>query len=98
MEKFSFKAVEFKQVDFLGEWRLDWNTHGQPRYKSRDSVSLKITTHGDIIEIIPAREQPVTIAEGAIYTYPLIWHNGKSHTLRYKKNHKFIINPKNSRP
>lgn len=68
MEKFSFKAVAFKQVDFLGEWRLDWSTHGQPRYKPRASARLRITTHdGDIIEVIPAKEQPVTIAEGAIH-------------------------------
>lgn len=68
MEVFSFKAVAFKQVDFLGEWKADWSTHGQPRYKPRDSANLKIITHeGDTIEVIPAKEQPVTIAEGIIH-------------------------------
>ncbi len=68
METFSFKAIAFKQVDFLGEWRLDWSSHGQPRYKPRTSSSLKITTHeGDVIDVIPAKEQPVTITEGVIH-------------------------------
>jgi hypothetical protein len=68
METFSFKAITFKQIDFLGEWKLDWSSHGQPRYKPRKSASLKIITHeGDIIDVIPAKEQPVTITEGTVH-------------------------------
>jgi hypothetical protein len=68
METFSFKTIEFKQVDFLGEWKLDWSSHGQPRYKPRTSASLKISTHdGNIIDVLPAKDQPVTITENIIH-------------------------------
>ena len=68
METFSFKAIAFKHIDFLGEWRLDWSSHGQPRYKPRKLSSLKIFMHdGDVIDVIPAKEQPVTITEGVIH-------------------------------
>lgn len=68
METFSFTAIKFKKVDFLGEWRLDWSTHGQPRYKPRTSATLRIITHdGDIIDVTPAKEQPITISEGIIH-------------------------------
>lgn len=68
METFSFTAIKFKKVDFLGEWRLDWSTHGQSRYKPRTSATLRIITHdGDIVNVIPAKEQPITISEGIIH-------------------------------
>ena len=68
METFSFKVIAFKHIDFLGEWRLDWSSHGQPRYKPRKLSSLKIFMHdGDVIDVIPAKEQPVTITEGVIH-------------------------------
>jgi hypothetical protein len=68
METFSFKAIAFRNVDFLGEWRLDWSSHGQPRYKPRNLSSLKIfLPDGNVINVIPAKEQPVTITEGVIH-------------------------------
>jgi len=68
MEMFSFKTFVFKQVDFMGEWKLDWSSQGQPRYKPRTSARLKITVdEGNVIDVVPAKEQPVTIVDGIIH-------------------------------
>lgn len=47
----SFKVMKFSEVELLGNWKLDWSTHGYARYKPRENAIIKIILeNGDVKE------------------------------------------------
>ena len=64
----SYKTFKFVRIEFVGNWRLDWGTNGQARYKPRENARIKVTTTNDKEEdITPAQEDVVVVTGDTIH-------------------------------
>ncbi|MDA1347167.1 MAG: hypothetical protein O3C48_08135 [Crenarchaeota archaeon] len=63
-----YRVFQFKKLEFNGNWRLDWGSQGQARYKPREYASILITSiDGTVENITPASNDVVVVERNVIH-------------------------------
>jgi hypothetical protein len=67
----SFSVFTFDKLEFVGNWKLDWGSQGQARYKPREDAAIIVTKKDGTTENITPAQNDVVVVEGNIIHIPL---------------------------
>ncbi len=67
----SYSVFTFEKIDFVGNWRLDWGSQGQARYKPRENASIIVTKKDGTTENVTPTQNDVVVVERNIIHVPL---------------------------